>query len=68
MTVSELAALTGRGGRLSVEPWPDVCCLPVQVVDAKQAYGRTMLRIVAAGIQTPAVWVNADRVQLDTEE
>lgn len=75
MTGAELAALIGRQGlmRIKARPGGVQLRMPVQVVDAKRAYGVTRYLITPlhqGAINTAAMgkeWVNASRVQL-TEE
>lgn len=64
MTGRELAALVGRIGTLQVRGWT----VPIEVVDAKQAYGCIRYRVIPIEPfrgSTGPQWVSADRVTLE---
>lgn len=59
--------VTARTGRLTVNAGA-AWTVPVRAIDAKNAYGRDRLLVEPVEpARGPAIWVDSDRVSLDTE-
>ena len=66
MTAADLAAYVGQHGILRVQTGSESIAVPVTILDAREAYGRIDVRVVATDgdDDQPGTWVSADRVKV----